>query len=396
MRVLVVHNFYTKPGGEDKVFANEKELLETNGHEVFELTETNQRMDEMGKLELAATTMWSREFYQRMSSEIGRVQPDIVHFHNTFMLISPSGYYAARRHGIPVVQTIHNFRMVCPGSTYYRDNQVCEECLHKIIPYPAITHGCYKGRGTSAVVTAYLATHRLIGTWTRKIDRFIALTEFTRTKMAEAGFPQEKIVVKPNFLTQNMPIGARRGNYMLFIGRLIPEKGVRTLLEAWRELNDIPLKIVGDGPLRQEVEAFVAEHNLTNVSVLGHCQSAETMALLRDAYALVFPSEWYEGFPLTLIEAFASGVPVVTSNLGAMPEIVEENKTGIFFQYGSPNSLTEAVRKAWNSPNEMTRMGKLGRVEYMSKYTAQVNYEALMQIYTDLLPAPSLVPVPSL
>ena len=309
MKVIIVHNFYQKPGGEDTVFAAEKELLRDNGHEVFELTENNERVSEIGKLELATKTVWSQEFCQRLSAEIDRVQPDIVHFHNTFMLVSPAAYRAASRKGIPVVQSVHNFRMICPGSTFYRDGHVCEECLHKIIPYPAIQHGCYKGRSTSVVATASVATHRLIGTWTKKVDRYIALTQFAREKMIEAGFPKERIVVKPNFIAHDPGVGARGGKYALFMGRLIAEKGVRTLLDAWRELDDIPLKILGDGPLMQEAQAYVEKHNLKQVSIMGYRSSAETMELLRDAYCMVAPSEWFEGFLLTLIEALASGVP---------------------------------------------------------------------------------------
>lgn len=382
MRILVVHNFYQQPGGEDVVFANETDLLRQNGHEVIEFTAHNDQVEEMGRVKLAINTVWSSDYKHQLSQVIGRHEPDIAHFHNTFMVVSPSAYYACRDAGVPIVQTLHNYRLYCLNSSFFRDNHICEDCVGKPVPFPGIQHGCYHdSRVASGVVAAMVATHRARGTYSKVIDRYIVLTDFARQKFAEIGLPQDKLVVKTNFLKDDPGVGTHRGDYALFVGRLTDEKGVYTLIDAWRELPDIRLKIVGDGPALPTLTALIAQHGLTHVELLGRQSHEETLAIMRDARALIFPSLWYEGMPMTIIEAFACGVPVIASDLGSMAAVVEHGRTGLHFEAGNPGDLAARVREWWQPPERMAALRTAARQEFEAKYTAAENYERLMDIY---------------
>ncbi|BBM69084.1 glycosyl transferase family 1 [Rhodothermus marinus] len=382
IRVLIVHNYYTQPGGEDAVFEAEKTLLERMGHEVIPFVEDNARLNGVNPLRAAVNAVWSRESQERIRQFIRERKPDVAHFHNTFLMISPAAYYACKEEGMPVVQTLHNYRLICPGALLMREGRVCEECVGRAVPWPGVLHGCWRGsRLQTSVVAAMLTLHRAMKTWTEQVDCYIALTEFARRKFIEGGLPAEKIVVKPNFVDPDPGMGKHEGNFALFVGRLSPEKGVRTILQAWRLLEGVPLKVVGDGPLRAEIEAFVRREGLEQVEVLGRRPREEVFRLMQEARVLVFPSEWYEGFPMTIAEAFACGLPVIASRLGAIAEIVEEGRTGLLFNPGSPEDLAAKVEWAWAHPRELAEMGREARREYEQKYTAEKNYEMLMAIY---------------
>lgn len=239
----------------------------------------------------------------------------------------------------------------------------------------------------SGVVAAMLTTHRALGTWARGVDVYIALTEFARRKFMEGGLPAEKIVVKPNFVHPDPGPGEGKGGYALFVGRLSPEKGVRTLLRAWERLKGIPLKIVGDGPLQAEMEDLVRGGGLEGVEMLGRRPREEVLGLMREAGVLVFPSECYENFPMTVAEAFACGLPVVASRLGAMAGIVEDGRTGLLFAPGDAEDLAAKVAWLFSHPEELARMRREARAEYEAKYTAERNYQLLMEIYGQALEA---------
>ncbi|HIQ01001.1 MAG TPA: glycosyltransferase family 1 protein, partial [Anaerolineales bacterium] len=382
MHILLIHNHYTQPGGEDAVFRAEADLLRSRGHEVVEFVENNRRLQGINPWKTAMGAVWSREAYRRIKRLIREARPDVAHFHNTFLRISPAAYYACKEEGVPVVQTLHNYRLICPGALLMRDGQVCEACLGKPVPWPGVVHGCWRGsRAQTAVVAGMLTVHRLMRTWTEQVDLYIALTEFARRKFIEGGLPAEKIVVKPNFVMSDelrvmrdkIPITHHSSpftrHFALFVGRLSPEKGIRTLLRAWQTLKDMPLKLVGDGPLMEEVQAQIAREGWTHVEVLGRKPREEVFRLMQEARALVFPSEWYEGFPMTIAEAFACGLPVIASRLGAMAEIVEDGRTGLLFEPGNPENLAEKVAWAWTHPKEMEEMGREARREYEAKYT---------------------------
>ena len=384
MRMLLLHNRYQHPGGEDNVFRAEADLLRRQGHEVVEFVEDNARLDGMSPLKAAVDAVWSREARRHIRRLIEENKPDVAHFHNTFLRISPAAYYTCREAGVPVVQTLHNYRLVCPGALLMRDGRVCEDCLGKVVPWPGVVHGCWRGlQMQTAVVAGMLTVHRLLRTWQEQVDVYIALTEFARRKFIEGGLPADRIVVKPNFVHPDPGGRGAPGRYALFVGRLSPEKGLGTLLKAWQSLKEIPLKVVGDGPLREQVQAFAAGYGA--VEVLGRRPHHEVIALMKGARCLVFPSECYENFPMSVAEAFACGVPVIASRLGAMAEIVEEGRSGLLFEPGDAEDLAAKMEWAWAHPRELAEMGREARREYEEKYTAERNYERLMAIYHRVL-----------
>jgi len=383
MKLLLLHTYYQLSGGEDSVFEAEMSLLQNIGHAVLPLTFYNEDLVSFPSWQQAQLTLWNQEAYRRMRHTIRDYKPDLLHTHNTFPLASPAVIRAAKAEGIPVVMTLHNYRLLCVNALFFRRGWVCEDCLGRI-PWRGVLHGCYRdSRPASAVVAAMLTLHRALGTW-NMVDRFIALTEFARQKFIEGGFPPEKISVKPNFVHPDPGPGEGRGGYALFVGRLSPEKGLGTLLMAWERLGGkAPLKIVGDGPLAPEVQE--AQKRIPGVEWLGRKAPEEVYALMGEASFLVFPSEWYEGFPKVLAEAFAKGLPVLASALGSQGSIVDHGRTGLHFRPGDPEDLAAKVEWLLAHPNELARMRKEARAEYEAKYTAEENYRQLMAIYQTVL-----------
>jgi glycosyltransferase involved in cell wall biosynthesis len=381
MKILAVHNRYQRPGGEDRVFVDETALLEARDHRVLRYEVHNDRVERVNRLTLAKDTVWNSSAYRELRALIRRERPDVVHFHNTLPLVSPAGYYAARAEGVPVIQTLHNYRLLCPVALFFRDGRVCEDCMGKAVPWPGVVHECYRGsRAASGVIAAMLTVHRVLRTWTEMVDVYVALTEFARSKFIEGGLPATKIVVKPNFVAPDPGRGQGGGGYALFVGRLAPEKGTGTMLAAWERLGTrIPLKIVGDGPLRDRVVGAAARRS--NVEWLGHRPVEEVHALMGKADMLVFPSEWYETFGRVAVEAFAVGTPVIAANIGAVAELVEHGRTGLEFRPGDPEDLVTQVEWALSHPAELRRMRDEVRAEFEAKYTAERNYRALMEIY---------------
>ena len=385
MKILAVHNRYQRPGGEDQVFAEETALLESRNHRVLRCEVHNDKVEHTGRFTLAKDTVWNSSAYRELGTLIHRERPDVVHFHNTLPLISPAGYYAARAEGVPVVQTLHNYRLLCPVALFFREGRVCEDCMGKAIPWPGVVHGCYRGsRAASGVVATMLTVHRAMRTWTETVDVYVALTGFARDKFVEGGLPADKILVKPNFVAPDPGPGRGGGGYALFVGRLAPEKGTGTMLAAWDRLeNSIPLKIVGDGPLKDQVAKAAATR--PTVEWLGHRPVAEVQAMMREADMLVFPSEWYETFGRVAAEAFAAGTPVVAADIGAVSELVEHGRTGLKFRPGDPDDLAAQVDRALSKPAQLRRMRGEARAEFEARYTAERNYPKLMEIYRTAL-----------
>jgi len=387
LSVLCVHNRYIQPGGEDQVFESESRLLEENGVRVERVEEQTTYPDGLvRKIGAAVDCVWSRRQHQKFRSILQRGRPDVVHIHNFFSVISPSIYYACRAEGVPVVQTLHNYRLACPAASFYRDGKVCEECLDHG-PFHAVRYGCYR---ESKLATAALATmievHRRKHTWTEMVDCYIALTEFAREKMIQSGLPAEKIRVKPNFVLPDPGPRNGQGSYALFVGRLVDLKGVGTLVRAWSKLpTSIPLVIAGDGPYRTEMEKLIADLKLQNVDYRGRLSRQDTLAAMKGARFLMFPSEWYEGFPVTIAESFACGVPVLCSRLGGMQEIVHDGVTGLHFTPSDAADIAEKVQWAWSHPEETSTMGIRARAEYESKYSAARNFGMLTEIYEDVI-----------
>ena len=381
MKILLVHDFYQTPGGEDQVYRSEGDLLERSGQEVYRYLEHNRRVENIGRLRLAARTVWSRETFGLVRQLVQRVRPDVAHVHNTLPLISPSVYQAIHGEGVPVIQTLHNYRLMCLPGEFLRDGKVCEDCLGKPIAWPGVLHACYRqSRAASAVVASMLATHRTLGTYRQNIDLYIALTDFGREKFIEGGLAPDKIVVKPNFVYPDPGPGEGGGGFALFVGRLSAPKGIRTLLAAWERLEgQVPLTIAGDGPLADEV--LLASRRLPGIRFVGWKSRRSVVDLMKRATVLVFPSEWYEGLGLVLIEALATGLPIITSNLGSMSSVVDDGRTGLLFSPGDPDDLARKVSWAWEHPEVLSNIRRAARVEYESRYTAEKNYELLMAIY---------------
>jgi glycosyltransferase involved in cell wall biosynthesis len=384
--ILVVHNTYQQRAGEEAVVGAETRLLEANGHTVVRYERNNDELRERGALSgigAAVETVWSSRSFREMAELIARERPDVAHFHNTFPLISPSAYYACAQAGVPVVQTLHNYRLLCPAAKFLRDGKVCEACLGRNVAWPGVVHGCYRDSpAATAAAAAMLAVHRAMGSWQTKVDVYIALSEFARRKFIEGGLPAERIVVKPNFVAGDLAPRNQPGGYVLFVGRLSEEKGPQLLLSAWRGMQaKVPLRIAGDGPLLEKLSREIGESSLAHIELVGRRTPDEVRALMHGARFLVFPSMWYEGFPLTIAEAFARGLPVVVSQLGSMAEIVQDGVTGLHFEPGNAADLAAKVEWAWNHPEELACMGRAACAEYEAKYQPSTNYEMLMEIY---------------
>jgi glycosyltransferase involved in cell wall biosynthesis len=381
MNILVAHNFYKQPGGEDQCVAAEVAMLRAHWHQVTQYCLRNESIDAMGRLQLASRTIWSRAAFRELRGLFRAHRPQIAHFHNTFPLISPAAYYAARAENVRVVQTLHNFRLVCANALLFRNGAVCEDCLGRSIPWPGIVHKCYRdSRAASTATTAMLMMHRVLGTWWKAVDVYIALTEFGRRKLVEGGLPADRIAIKPNFAYPDPGPGTGTGGYALFVGRLSAEKGVETLLTAWRHLGSAPLlKVVGDGPMGAVVQEAAA-HNAT-IQWLRGVSHDRVYELVGEAAFLVLPSQCYENFPHVVIEAFARGTPVIVSGLGAMAVIVDDGCTGLHFKPGDPEDLAGKVRSILADPLRLTRMRQAARQTFDQNFTADANHKILMAIY---------------
>jgi glycosyltransferase involved in cell wall biosynthesis len=387
LSVLCLHNRYIQPGGEDQVFDSEAQLLSENGVRVEKVEEqTTYPSGLVRKIEAAVDCVWSRSWHSRFKALLQSNRPDVVHIHNFFSVISPSVYYACREEGIPVVQTLHNYRLACPAASFYRDGKVCEECLDQG-PFHGVRYGCYRdSKLATATLAAMIEVHRRKKTWMEMVDCYIALTEFARQKMIQSGLPAEKIQVKPNFVLPDPGPRTGSGDYALFVGRLVDLKGVGTMLAAWSKLPaSIPLVIAGDGPFRPEMEKLISTYNLKNVDYRGRLSRPQTLATMKGARFLMFPSEWYEGFPVTIAESFACGVPVLCSRLGSMQEIVEDGVTGLHFNPGDADDMADRVQWAWSHPQEISTMGFSARAEFEAKYSAERNFGMLTAIYESVL-----------
>jgi glycosyltransferase involved in cell wall biosynthesis len=384
-RILSVHNRYLQSGGEDESQRAQVHLLRERGHDVDVLLEDNRRVAALGAARVARMTIWSDQGYNLVRGALKAQPYDLVEFHNTFPLISPSAYYAARAERVPVVQVLHNYRLICPTATLYRDGHVCEDCVGKPVAVPGVAHGCYHGsRAASAVVATMLAAHRLMRTWSHAVDLFVTPTHFARRKLIEGGLPAEKLVVKPHFVHPDPGPGAHAGGYGLFVGRLAPEKGIATLIAAL-ELSQaqMPFKIVGHGPEAHRVA--VAATRDRRIEWLGQRPRAEVSELMGEAAFLVLPSEWYETFGLVIIEAYAKGTPVVAAGIGAVAELVEPDSTGVLFAPGRADELAAAIDWAAHHPTELATMGQRARAMYQRKYTAAENYRQLADLYSRVI-----------
>jgi len=386
LKILILHNQYQTIGGEGNAFAAEAALLKAHGHDVTCYTKHNETIEEMTKFSLARVSLWNHSVYKEIRSIIQRNSPEVLHFHNPFPLIFPAAYYASKKEGVPVVQTLHNYRLLCLNALLYRNGGICEECLNRLIPWPGVKHACYRNNHMmSSAVATMVVLNRALRTWKRTVDRYIALTDFSRRKLISGGLPPEKIVIKPNFLHPDPGYSTAKGGFGLFVGRLSTEKGIETLLKAWLSLPNVQMKIVGDGPLMANARKFIVDNGLDSVEILGQLGRDKTIELIKRADFLVVPSGCYEHFPLVFIEAFACGTPVIASRVGAGGEIVDHGRTGTHFEPGNTGELVEMVEQLHGSSELAETLSRQGRLEYERHYTGGKNYEILMGIYKGVI-----------
>lgn len=390
MRVLLVHNRYQQRGGEDAVVDAEAALLASHGVNVERLDADNDAIHgAWSKIQVSVNQITgSSAFRSRLTASIASFRPDVVHVHNWFPTVSASIFKQCKAAGIPVVHTIHNYRLLCVGATLFRDGRVCEDCIGTSLRIPGIRHKCYRNSALgSAVGTVGMLTHWATGTWQCSVDRFIALTEFSRQKLIEGGLPQDKIVVKPNFVDPAPQPGPGDGNYFLYAGRLTEEKGLRTLLACWKKGRDLaPLWIVGDGPLCDEVRQAAA--TMPHVRWLGMKRSEEVVWLMERAKATICPSLWYEGMPRVVIESLAVGTPVVASLIGGYPEMIADGNSGALFTAGDENALLQRLREL-EKTNAFITMRSGARQRFIAEYTGEKNFSLLVNIYQGAMYSPS-------
>lgn len=385
LRVLFAHNAYQHRGGEDSVVEAEIALLRQRGNTVLEYRRHNDEIFGGSRAGVALNTFWSRRTASDIEDLIVEFRPDVIHSHNTFPLISPSLYWAAARAGVPVVQTLHNFRLLCPQAMLLREGKVCEDCLGKL-PWRGAVRGCYRDSKLQSTVLAGMTTlHRALGTWQHKVTRYIALNDFCRDKFIAGGLPADKIMVKPNFVdwpsgASAAPAQVRQG--FLFVGRLSAEKGLTVLAQAAAlVVVGLALRVAGTGPQSAILDG------VPGVFPLGALSADAVRSEMERALALVMPSIWYETFGLVIIEAFACGLPVIASRLGAMAELVTDGETGLLFNPGDATDLANKLRWAQANPAEMARMGANAQRKYQAEFTPEKNYEQLMAIYQEAIAA---------
>lgn len=381
MNILFVHNAYQQFGGEDAVVASEIALLRARGHAVELYQRHNDELHGLPPATAALAALWSRHAARQVGAACDLLQPDLIHVHNTFPLISPSIYWTAARKRIPVVQTLHNFRLLCPQGTFLRQGGVCEDCLGKS-PWRAVVRKCYRGSAQqSAVLAGMLSVHRAAGTFQTRITRYIALSAFSRERFIAGGLPAERIRIKPNFVESAAQGECTTRSGGLYVGRLSEEKGIGTLLAALRLSGTARVDAIGTGPLQQAVTRQLGER------YLGFRSRDDILRKMGAAAFLIVPSMCLEQQPTTLLEAFSCGLPVIASRLGALTSLVEEGVTGLLFNPGDPADLASKIAWACAHASDMARMGRAARADYAAKYTPSINYHMLLDIYEDAIQA---------
>ena len=371
VKILSLHNAYLQPGGEDRVFEDETALLRENGHQVLMVQRHNQELRAKGRLRAGLATVWSQSGYQQVANLIRDFQPDLVHCHNLFPLISPAAYYAARAWRRPVVQTLHNFRLLCAASSLWRQNRPCRQCVGRAVGWPGIAHACYRGsRPATAALVAMQSVHHWLGTWRKLVARYICPSPQVRQVFLEAGFQPARLVVKPNLIRIDPGPGSGEGGFALYVGRLTSEKGVELLLRAQAAAR-LPLKVIGDGPLRELVRST------SGVEYLGPQSHDRVLQLMREAHFLVVPSLAPETFGLVAAEALACGTPVLAARSGFLSELVQDGQTGHLYEPDDESALAGLLREFQADP----AMRLAARRWFLENLSREANYRQLLAIY---------------
>lgn len=377
MKILQLHNYYQQPGGEDVVFAAEKDMLSAKVHDVYQYSKSNSEIDGYSffqKLFLSLNLSHSYCGKSELSNLVIKKQFDILHVHNFFPLLSPSVFYTTTHSPTANVLTLHNFRLLCANAYLFREGHICEDCIGKSL-YHSLKYKCYRNSRIATFALARMVEkHKKMQTWQKEIDAYICLTEFSRQKFVQGGWPADRLYIKPNFLEFDPGFQITSGEYFLFIGRLEQVKGAQLLPHVAGQVSQ-PINIIGQGPLAESLR------NVRNLNYLGQSDRQSVIKKISGTTALVFPSILYETFGLSIIEAFACAKPVIASRLGAMAELIQDGVTGLLFEPGSAEDLAKKMNWAIEHPEEMKQMGLNARREYERKYTAETNYKILIEIY---------------
>ena len=388
MRIAVAHNRYQQGGGEDKVVAAEVAMLRRRGHQVEQLDFDNEAITGgRERAKAALSSFYSFQSHHRVTATLASFRPDVLHVHNFMPTLSPSVFFAAESRHVPVVQTLHNYRLLCANAQMFRDGAVCERCVEERSFLPAVRLGCYRGsRAGSAVVGGTVALHARLGTWDRRIARYIALSGFAADKLGSR-VPPEKIRIKGNFVADS-GAGDGRGGYALFVGRLSAEKGLSTLLSADAlGLLPMPVHIAGDGPMRETVEHACAAPN-SRLRYLGPQSGTEVREIMAEASVLVVPSLWFEGFPMVMAEGMSLGLPVIASRIGSLPEIVQDDISGMLTPPGDAGELARTLARFHQlTPAQKGHMRAAARERSLSVFGEEANYGTLLGIYSEVLQA---------
>lgn len=391
MKILACHNYYQQRGGEDQFFEDEASLLESRGHEVIRFTMHNDQIADRGMISVAMDTIWSFRSARKMKALIRQHKPDVIHAVNTFPLLSPSVFYAARKMGVPVVASIQNYRSFCAQGMCFRSGKSCQACLGKI-PWRAVRYRCYRdSRAGSIVVAAMQMLHRRLKSWRRCVDVICVASDFSKSKLIAAGFSESQMMLKPNFVSEDIGYHSGSGKYAVFVGRLADEKGIKSLVNAWTRHNlPYELKIIGDGPEGAFVEKAAAEN--PQIQWLGRLPNEEVYKWVGDAACLVFPSAGYESMPKTLIESMSVGTPVIGASVGSIPEVVTEDVTGHIFEPGDADDLARAVKKFFADPDRHDAMRGRCRDRFEERYTSEINYLQLIKMYEEAMRRRNITP----
>jgi len=381
MKILLIHNQYQHRGGEDTVMESELKLLEKRGETVETLFFNNDDINSaVSKIKFGFYSFYNPDSARLLSKKINEFNPDIIHVHNFFPIASPSLFYVANAKKIPIVMTLHNYRLLCPNAMFFRENKVCEDCISKSFALDSVIHGCYRD---SKIQTLFLATmtwfHKKKGTWKNKIDKYIALTDFAKNKFitSSLGLKESQIIVKPNFVVDN-GFDLEKEEYCLFVGRLSQEKGIDILLNTFKNSSH-KLLIIGTGPMTAKVEEFST--NTENIEYLGFQSIDFIIEKLKKAKALIFTSVWYEGMPMTILEAFSTATPIVCGDIGGPAEIVKNEKNGLLYKIGNTEDLKEKIEKLYADNVLYKSLCENARQTFENKYSEEENYMQLIDIY---------------
>lgn len=390
MKILAIHNFHRKgsASGDDQVFVAETSLLESYGHDVIRYSVCNDEFDSLGyicKLKSILGMFWSWKNYRNVQNLIKRNQPDVVHVHTFFPLLSPSILYAAKRLNVPVIATLHDTRFICPCATSLRDSKLCNDCGDGKF-FRMCKFGCFKGSRTKSFILACIFKyHRFRRTFYKQIDKYICLNDEQIYLLEQIGFDRKKISKKYNFVPdycQNIceyKIEGIPERYVVFYGRIGVEKGILFLMNAWNDISNIPLVVMGGGPLEDVLKSWAKTKN--NVFYLGYTEHNKCLHIVKNAEFVVFPSIWYEGCSMVEIETMSLGKAIIATDLGFSKEAIVDGYNGYKFPLGSYEDFIMKITYLWNDSIKLLELGNNSRKEYESKYGPQKNYQLLLGIY---------------